>query len=46
MHKERSKGTLRNLTFKYNQFLNEEMDKRKSNNNSEGEKIDKINGRK
>ncbi len=46
MYKERSRGTLRDLTYKYNQFLSEELDKRKSNNNSEGEKIDKINRRK
>ena len=46
MIKGRSKGALRDLTYKYNQFLSEEMDKRKSNNNSEGEKIEKINGKK
>ena len=46
MYKERTKGTLRNLTFKYNQFLSEEMDKRKAYNNSEGEKIEKISKRK
>ena len=46
MYKERTKGTLRNLTFKYNQFLSEEMDKRKVNNNSEGEKIEKTSKRK
>ena len=46
MYKERTKGALRNLTFKYNQFLSEEMDKRKTYNNSEGEKIEKKSKRK
>lgn len=46
MFKGRSKGTIRDLTFKYNQYVSEEFDKKKSNNNSEGEKIDKINGKK
>lgn len=46
MLKNRSKGAIRDLTYKYIQYVNDEIDKRKSNNNSEGEKIDKINGRK
>ena len=46
MIKGRSKGAFRDLTYKYNQFVSEEIDKRKSNNNSEGEKIEKINGKK
>ena len=46
MLKERKKGVIRDLTFRYNQYVSEEFDKKKSNNNSEGEKIDKINGKK
>jgi hypothetical protein len=46
MLKNRTKGAIRDLTYKYSQYINDEIDKRKSNNNSEGEKIDKINGRK
>ena len=45
MFKERSKGTIRNLTFKYNQLVNEEIDKRKSQDNSDGEIINKVNGK-
>ena len=46
MLKNRTKGAIRDLIYKYSQYINDEIDKRKSNNNSEGEKIDKINGRK
>ena len=45
MIRERRKGVIRDLTNKYNLLVNEELDKRKSNNNSEGEKIEKINGK-
>ena len=45
MIRERRKGFIRDLTNKYNLLVNEELDKRKSNNNSEGEKIEKINGK-
>lgn len=41
MIRDKSKGVLRDLTFKFNQFVSEEMDKKKANNNSEGEKINK-----
>ena len=46
MFKGRSQGVIRDLTPKYNYFVNEEFDKRKFNNNSEGEKIEKISGKK
>ena len=36
----RSLGTTKNITFKYNSFVNEELDKRKSHNDSKGEIID------
>lgn len=39
-------GVSRNLTFRYNQFVSEEMDKRKSQNDSRGEILDKSNGKK
>ena len=45
MIRERRKGVIRDLTNKYNLLVNEELDKRKSNNNSEGEKMEKINGK-
>lgn len=34
-------GGWRNLTYKYNQLLSEEIDKRKSQNGSRGEMLDK-----
>jgi hypothetical protein len=46
MLKKRSKGVIRDLTYKYNQFVSEEMDRKKSQNDSHGEIIDKINGKK
>lgn len=39
-------GMSRNLTFKYNQLLSEEMDRRKSQNGSRGEMIEKTKGSK
>ena len=36
----RSLGITKNITFKYNSFVNEELDKRKSHNDSKGEIID------
>ena len=33
-------GTIQDITFKYNSFVNEEIDKRKSQNGSKGEIID------
>ena len=38
----RSRGTIRNLTFRYNQLISEEMDKKKALNDSRGEMLDKI----
>lgn len=46
MYIERKKGVLRDLTFKYNQFLSEELNKKNINNNSERETIDNINVKK
>ena len=43
MKKDRTKGVIRDLTYKFNQFASEELDKRKSHNDSQGEIIDKIN---
>ena len=39
-------GASRNLTFRYNQLVSEEMDKRKPQNDSKGEILDKPNGKK
>ena len=38
-------GIVRNRIRSYNQFLGDEMDKRKSHNDSRGEILDKINGK-
>ena len=46
MLKKRTLGTMRDLTYKYNQFVSEEADRKKSQNDSHGEIIDKINGKK
>lgn len=46
MLKKRTKGAMRDLTYKYNQFVSEEIDRRKSQHDSQGEIIDKINGKK
>ena len=39
-------GVSRNLTFRYNQLVSEEMDKKKSQTDSKGEMLDKTNGKK
>jgi hypothetical protein len=46
MLKKRTKGAIRDLTYKYNQFVSEEMDRKKSQNDSQGEIIDQINSKK
>ena len=46
MLKKRTKGAIRDLTYKYNQFVSEEIDRKKSQNDSHGEIIDQINGKK
>jgi hypothetical protein len=46
MLKKRTKGAIRDLTYKYNQFVSEEIDRKKSQNDSQGEIIDQINGKK
>ena len=38
----KTRGASRNLTIRYNQFINEESDKRKSQNDSKGEMLDKV----
>ena len=43
---KRTKGISKNLTYRYNQLISEEMDKRKSQNDSRGEILEKINGNK
>ena len=43
---KRAKGAIRDLTYKYNQFVSEEIDRKKSQNDSHGEIIDQINGKK
>ena len=46
MLKKRTKGAIRDLTYKYNQFVSEEIDRKKSQNDSQGEIIEQINGKK
>jgi len=41
----KTKGTIRDLTYKYNQFLSEETDKKKSHNDSQGEIIESSSGK-
>jgi len=41
--KNRNKGATRDLTFKYNQYVNEELDKNNSDNGSKEEIINKKN---
>ena len=45
---KRTKGISKNLTYRYNQLISEEMDKRKSQNqnDSRGEILEKTNGTK
>ncbi len=45
MKMRRVYGACRNLTYKYNHFVSEEMDRKKSQNDSRGEIMDK-NGKK
>ena len=42
----KTRGASRNLTFRYNQLITEESDKRKSQNGSRGEILDKTKGSK
>ncbi len=41
--KNRNKGAIRDLKFKYNQYVNEELDKNNSDNGSKEEIINKKN---
>jgi hypothetical protein len=44
---KRTNGASRNLTYRYNQLISEEMDKRKfSQNDSRGEFLEKMNNSK
>ena len=43
---KRTRGISRNLTYRYSQLISEEMDKRKSQNDSRGEILEKTNGTK
>ena len=45
MIRNKTKGILRDLTYKYNQFLSEETDKKKSHNDSQREIIDSTSGK-
>jgi len=45
MIRNKTKGTIRDLTYKYNQFLSEETDKKKSHNDSQGEIIESSSGK-
>lgn len=38
----KTRGVSRNLTFRYNQLITEESDKRKSQNDSRGEILEKA----
>lgn len=38
----KTRGASRNLTIRYNQLINEETDRRKSQNDSKGEMLDKV----
>ena len=45
MIRNKTKGAKRDLTYKYNQFLSEETDKKKSHNDSQGEIIESSSGK-
>ena len=38
----KTRGTIRNLTYRYNQLISEEMDRKKALNDSKGEMLDKV----
>jgi len=42
----RTRGVSRNLLFKFNQFLSDEFDRKKSNVDSSGEILDKAGSKK
>ena len=43
---KKTRGVSRNLTFRYNQLISEESDKRKNQNDSKGEILEKVKGSK